>query len=92
MKIDNSTPISRLPQPETGKADARPAGSATGAAPAGTVSHLSEAATDTSKDIDPARVAEIRRAISEGRLEIHPEKIADGLINSVRSLLGEKGE
>lgn len=92
MKIDNSTPISRLPQPEAGKAGAKPAGSTPGPTQSGTVSHLSEAVTDTSKDIDPARVAEVRRAISEGRLEIHPDRIADGLIHSVRSLLGETGE
>lgn len=40
-----------------------------------------------SDDFDVARVAEIRRAISEARYQINPEKIADGLIDSVRELL-----
>ena len=38
-------------------------------------------------DFDVARVAEIRRAISEERYQINPGKIADGLIDSVRELL-----
>ena len=37
--------------------------------------------------VDSARVAEIRQAIAEGRFEINPEKIADGLIASVREML-----
>ena len=40
-----------------------------------------------SDDFDVARVTEIRRAISEDRYQINPEKIADGLIDSVRELL-----
>ncbi|MBU6494539.1 flagellar biosynthesis anti-sigma factor FlgM [Pandoraea sp.] len=38
-------------------------------------------------DIDTARVAELKQAISEGKLAINPDKIASGLINSVRDLL-----
>ena len=40
-----------------------------------------EAAFDTQK------VAEIRQAISEGKFQINPERIAEGLINSVRDML-----
>ena len=40
-----------------------------------------------SRDFDVARVAEIRRAISEGRYQVNAGKIADGLIDSVRELL-----
>ncbi|GAB2798492.1 hypothetical protein GCM10027040_26500 [Halomonas shantousis] len=55
-----------------------------------TVTTLSKAASgDNAQDIDTARVAEIRQAISEGRLDIRSDKIADGLIQSVRDLLGE---
>lgn len=37
--------------------------------------------------VDSARVAEIRQAIAEGRFEMNPERIADGLIASVREML-----
>lgn len=43
-----------------------------------------------STDFDTARVAEIRQAISEGRYQINAGKIADGLINTVRDLLGKQ--
>ena len=36
---------------------------------------------------DSQKIAEIRQAISEGRFQINPERIADGLINSVREML-----
>ncbi|AEK60769.1 flagellar biosynthesis anti-sigma factor FlgM [Collimonas fungivorans] len=41
-------------------------------------------------DFDAAKVAEIRQAISEGRYQINPGKIADGLLDTVRDLLGKK--
>ncbi|HQR05109.1 MAG: flagellar biosynthesis anti-sigma factor FlgM [Proteobacteria bacterium] len=37
--------------------------------------------------IDADRVSEIRQAIAEGRFQINPERIADGLLTSVRQLL-----
>lgn len=37
--------------------------------------------------VDAAKVSELKQAISEGRFEVHPEKIADGLISSVRQML-----
>ena len=53
-----------------------------------TVTHLSSSDNRTgSEDIDLARVAELRQAIREGRLEINAERIADGLIASVREQL-----
>lgn len=39
------------------------------------------------EDIGLERIAEIRQAISDGRLQLCPERIADGLIDSVRELL-----
>lgn len=36
------------------------------------------------------RVAEIRQAISEGRFQVNPEKIADGLVDSVREMLSQR--
>ncbi len=44
----------------------------------------------SSADFDTARVAEIRQAISEGRYQVNTGKIADGLIDSVRDLLGKQ--
>lgn len=40
--------------------------------------------------VDAQRVAEIKLAISEGRFEIHPERIADSLLASVREMLAAK--
>jgi negative regulator of flagellin synthesis FlgM len=37
--------------------------------------------------VDAARVAEIKQAISEGRFQINPERIADGLLESVQQML-----
>ena len=38
--------------------------------------------------VNTQRVAEIKQAISEGRFQINPEHIADGLLASVRDMLG----
>jgi len=46
-----------------------------------------ETALASAPDIDQAKVDEIRQAIQDGRLQIDPERIADGLLNSVRELL-----
>jgi negative regulator of flagellin synthesis FlgM len=37
--------------------------------------------------VDTERVAEIKRAIAEGRFQVNPERIADGLLQSVRDML-----
>ena len=39
--------------------------------------------------VDTQRVAEIKQAIAEGRFKINPERIADGLLSSVRDLLAK---
>lgn len=36
------------------------------------------------------RVAEIRQAIAEGRFQVNPERIADGLVDSVREMLSHR--
>ena len=43
----------------------------------------------TTSDFDAARVAEIRESIRSGRDQVDTAKIADGLISSVRDLLGK---
>lgn len=40
--------------------------------------------------MDVARVAEIKQAISEGRFQVKPERIADGLLASVREMLAKQ--
>lgn len=92
MKIDSSHPPARPAAAEGKEASARTPRSQ--AKPqtesSSTVSHLSAAtSSNASQDVDSARVAEIRQAILEGRLQINAERIADGLIASVREQLGE---
>lgn len=41
--------------------------------------------------VDAARVTEIKQAIAEGRFSVNPERIADGLLASVREMLGQRG-
>jgi negative regulator of flagellin synthesis FlgM len=41
--------------------------------------------------VNTQRVAEIKQAIAEGRFQINPERIADGLLASVRDMLGRAG-
>jgi len=46
-----------------------------------------EAAAASASVVNSSRVAEIRKAISEGRYQVNPERIAEGLMDSVRDLL-----
>lgn len=46
-----------------------------------------EASVAAGPAVDTKRVAEIKQAISEGRFKVNPERIADGLLNSVRQML-----
>lgn len=46
-----------------------------------------EAAMANTAVVDSSRVAEIKLAISEGRFKIDANRIADGLISSVREML-----
>ncbi|MCC5881527.1 MAG: flagellar biosynthesis anti-sigma factor FlgM [Halomonas sp.] len=86
MKINNQNPLTR-PTPTAPREEAQPVKGATpsGQKDAGpsAATHLSQKATDASRDIDTARVEEIRDAIREGRLEIRAERIADSLIQSL---------
>lgn len=58
-------------------------------APRESARYQASKASDTSQDIDTARVAEIRQAISDGKLEINPNRIADGIIASAKALIEE---
>ncbi|MCK0744908.1 flagellar biosynthesis anti-sigma factor FlgM [Chromohalobacter nigrandesensis] len=92
MKISNLHPPTQpSPSEQSDAAQRTPHGSDTAQtdSPASitTLSQSNEA--DTSQDIDTARVDEIRQAISDGQMELDTGKIADGLIDSVRDLLGD---
>lgn len=96
MKIDNSAktigsapgpvgsraPVTRTVAPETKAVN--PA-----AQPATVVSSSLNSVGGAEGAFNAQRVAEIRQAISEGRFQINPERIADGLINSVREMLAQ---
>lgn len=85
MKIDSSTPsAANLAKPR----QQRPAGpgaaaGATGDSAIATLHH-SQALEQTGAPVDSERVAEIRQAIADGRLQINAERIADRLIQGAR--------
>ncbi len=95
MKIDNS--VKSVGPLGGGEARPRATGApAQAATPAGAQVQLSALAGRMQQMdgvlaetpvVDSARVAEIRQAIAEGRFEMNPERIADGLIASVREML-----
>lgn len=94
MKINHSSPPIR-PGQTPSRDDTREVGgharpSSPESDPA-TRTHLGQRQADAGQDIDAARVAEIREAIREGKLEIRAERIADGLIANVQDLLDKRG-
>lgn len=94
MKINSATPSVGT----TGTGSSR--GPAAPAKPAGTasgervdISSLSARLQEVGAGeapVDAQRIAEIKQAISEGRFQINPERIADGLLASVREMLAAK--
>lgn len=50
-----------------------------------------EGAMASTPVVDQQRVAEIRQAIAEGRFTVDTGRVADGLIASVREMLGSRG-
>ena len=89
MKIDSSQSLTRLQQTDqtTSKPVAAGNSQASATPTSASVAHLSTGSQNASGDIDTARVEELRLAISEGRMEIDADKIADGLIASVQDIL-----
>jgi negative regulator of flagellin synthesis FlgM len=95
MKIDNSinpatSPISESPA-RAGKAGQKADG--VGSANTSDSVQLSaqfqhiEKNLASSETFDAARVNEIKQAIQEGRFVVNPEKVADGLLSTVRDLI-----
>lgn len=54
------------------------------------LSGVSSRVAQAGEGYNAARVAEIRQAIAEGRFQINPERIADGLLDSVREFLADR--
>lgn len=95
MKIDNSIKSVGPTPGESRTRSVANTGSA-GAAAAGDKVELSslsasmqqaEAAMAEVPVVDQSRVDEIKQAISEGHFKVDAEKVADGLIESVRQML-----
>jgi negative regulator of flagellin synthesis FlgM len=77
-----TTQPAKMPLPRTGVAE-----------PAGSQVEISRSASrlqQMGEAFDADRVAEIRQAIAEGRFTINPERIADGLIESVKDMLSHE--
>jgi negative regulator of flagellin synthesis FlgM len=75
---------------QTSQATTQGAGSSVGDANvslSGLSSDLRNLATSGSADIDTAQVESIKQAIQNGTLQIDPGKIADGILETTRSLL-----
>lgn len=49
-----------------------------------------EGGMSASPTINATKVAEIKQAITEGRFKVNSEAVADGLIATVRELIGER--
>lgn len=96
MKINSAIPsIGNAPGSSTARtpATAKPAGAASGERVdiSSLSAHLQEVGAGETP-VDVQRVAEIKQAIAEGRFKINPERIADGLLASVREMLGRAGQ
>lgn len=91
MKIDGSMKVDAL-KPEAPATRAPTVRVAT-PEPAATQVEISRSANrlqQLGEAFDEGRVHEIRQAIAEGRFQINPERIADGLLDSVRDMLSRQ--
>lgn len=94
MKITNGV-TSVGTGPDTSRTKSATQSARSQAAPASdqvALSALAARLQDTGAEpMDTARIAEIKQAIAEGRFQINPERIADGLLESARQLLAKGG-
>lgn len=91
MKVDNSLqPVGNGALSGTTKGRTVATSTPSGAASSSQVQLSSplSALLDNSPVTDARKIAEIKQAISEGRFKIDPERIADGLLDNVRQMLG----
>lgn len=100
MKIDNS--IKGTPGAVTSSATRQPALGKSPAAPDSPASSQVRLSSLTSLGVDKVladapvtdanKIAEIKQAIADGRFTVNADKIADGLLDSVRQMLGKSGQ
>jgi negative regulator of flagellin synthesis FlgM len=97
MKIDPTSKINppsvvqdeqrvRARQAEAGQAEAKARGEVQISPLSAQLKEI-ETQLETTQAVDTARVAEVKRAIAEGRFEVNSEKVADRLIESTREFL-----
>ena len=96
MKIDPSG-LPATPQSRPTKAQAAAASGVDGAAAPATdaapvMGQVRTLPGTPGGDFDAARVAAIREDIRAGRYQVHPDRIASGLLASVRDLLDPQGK
>ncbi len=96
MKINNLPSIGKTPDTgQTRAPAAAPQKPGIGVGERVDISSLSASLQEVGAGETPVnaqRVAEIKQAISEGRFQINPERIADGLLASVHDMLGRNNE
>lgn len=86
MKIDQN--VIALKGAATSEAPARARGAATGAPTGAGPATTTRLQVASGGEFDAVRVAQIREAIAAGRYQVDASRIADGLMDSVRELLG----
>lgn len=91
MKIENSIKAAAIPPdipaPRSGqKASASPVAGGDSIQLSAQLKSV-EKSLSTNEVFDAARVEKIKQAISEGRFVVNPEKVADGLLETVRDLI-----
>ena len=85
MKINQN--VTYLNNGVSAPAVASTRGNASAAEPPAVSSHAR--LPSTTGDFDAARVADIRESIRAGRYQVNTARIADGLLSTVRDLLGK---
>lgn len=93
MKIDSSLPSSATQSKVRQQKSADNAAPAAAKASTASVStHLQQTAAvdSTTAPFDTQKVAEIRQAITEGQFRVDADKVANSLIEGVRSLLAKE--
>lgn len=87
MKINGFQPPNNLSQVDSQRSSEQAKKATDGATvekqAAEVVTHFSNAASDSSMDIDQARVDELRQAIRDGQLSMRTDKIADALLQEL---------
>lgn len=89
MKINQNITFLKSEMPAAVVAPGKTSAAAGAAAPPAQTVASQARLPVTTGDFDAARVAEIRESIRAGHYQIDTAKIADGLLSSVRDLIGK---